>query len=227
MVGSQANDLFGKHLNRTTAPMHLVLTDILVCPHCGPGAGLIVLAERMENRRVLQGALGCPGCRRQFSIRDGVPDLRRESSESTTDPAATGTGPASDGLRLAALLGLADARGYALLIGAPAEDTAALAALLPQLELITVATPAASQGSASINRLLTDAVLPLRAGTVSSALLGAHAPPTMIAETMRVLSAGARLVVATALPGAEELAASSQLRVLARDAEHIVCVRQN
>ena len=38
--------------------MHILLTDLLFCPRCGPQHGLILLANRLEERRVLDGWLG-------------------------------------------------------------------------------------------------------------------------------------------------------------------------
>ena len=43
--------------------MHILLTDTLTCPRCGPDFGLILLAERIEGRRVMDGHLGCANCR--------------------------------------------------------------------------------------------------------------------------------------------------------------------
>lgn len=51
--------------------MHLLLTDILSCPRCGPEFGLILLADRIEARRVLAGILGCANCRSKYPIREG------------------------------------------------------------------------------------------------------------------------------------------------------------
>ena len=56
--------------------MHLLLTDRLTCPRCGPEFGLVLLADRLEDRRVLEGALGCPNCRDRYPVRDGFGDLR-------------------------------------------------------------------------------------------------------------------------------------------------------
>ena len=56
--------------------MHLLLTDRLTCPRCGPSFGLILLADRMNDRRVVDGVLGCPNCRDGFPVRDGFGDLR-------------------------------------------------------------------------------------------------------------------------------------------------------
>lgn len=60
--------------------MHILLTDILSCPRCGPEFGLILLADRIEARRVLAGTLGCANCRSKYAIRDGVADLRAAPS---------------------------------------------------------------------------------------------------------------------------------------------------
>jgi uncharacterized protein YbaR (Trm112 family) len=56
--------------------VQLLLTDRLSCPRCGPAFGLILLADRLTERRVHQGALGCPNCRDSFPIVDGFADLR-------------------------------------------------------------------------------------------------------------------------------------------------------
>jgi hypothetical protein len=213
--------------------MHLVLTDTLTCSFCGPEEGLIVLAERMENRRVLEGALGCPACRRQFPIRAGAADLRRETVTGRRGGAEnaepdwahpTATGPTIDPMRLAALLALADGDGYTLLIGVQAECAAGLATFLPGREFITAA-PLAGEEREGVNQLLVDAVLPLRTGSVSGVLLSADTPSALLQEALRVLAVGGRLVAARTLPGVEALADTHPLRMLTRAAEHFVFMR--
>src|SRR5262245_20836209 len=115
--------------------MHLVLTDWLICPQCGPDQGLIVLAEQIQARRVMTGTLGCPACRRQYAIREGIADLRVQAEVS---PVITPTAPALEPLHMAALLGMTEGRGYALLLGAAGAHAADLSALLPGVELIAV-----------------------------------------------------------------------------------------
>jgi uncharacterized protein YbaR (Trm112 family) len=205
--------------------MHLVLTDALVCPQCGPGEGLIVLAERMENRRVLEGALGCPGCRRQYPIRGGLVDLRTDPG---AEPAVHYVELASpDALALAALLGLTEGRGYALLLGSAAARAGALSALVPGLALIAVGPAAGHEEQAGVNRVLVDAVLPLRDRSMRGVVLGAGAPAHLGNEALRVLAIGGRLVISTALSGAEEMAHAVAVRELARAGDHIVVVRSH
>ena len=56
--------------------MHLLLTDRLTCPRCGPEFGLILLADKLVDRVVHSGVLGCPNCRDAFQVEDGFADLR-------------------------------------------------------------------------------------------------------------------------------------------------------
>lgn len=56
--------------------MHLLVTDRLSCPRCGPTFGLILLADDLRDRRVLEGALGCANCRERYPVRGGFGDLR-------------------------------------------------------------------------------------------------------------------------------------------------------
>lgn len=82
--------------------MHLLLTDRLTCPRCGPTFGLILLADRMVERRVLQGTLGCPNCRDSFTVRDGFADLRAPprgdlpEGRAGADPAARPASPQAE-----------------------------------------------------------------------------------------------------------------------------------
>ncbi len=62
--------------------MHILLTDTLCCPRCGPEFGLILLAHRVEERRILEGELGCPNCRASYPVRRGFGDLRAPPRES-------------------------------------------------------------------------------------------------------------------------------------------------
>ncbi|HWK89996.1 MAG TPA: Trm112 family protein, partial [Longimicrobium sp.] len=56
--------------------MHILLTDLLTCPRCGPEHGLVLLADRIEERRVVRGRLGCPNCRETYPVAGTVADLR-------------------------------------------------------------------------------------------------------------------------------------------------------
>jgi uncharacterized protein YbaR (Trm112 family) len=181
--------------------MHILLTDVLTCPRCGPDFGLILLAEGIEERRVTGGHLGCPNCRSQFPLRGRVADLRPGASASAGSPASTdpSTG-AADGeaaVRLAALMGLAGASGLAVIAGPGARHAAAVSALVPELEVIAVSESAgaAESAEAGVSRVLASgAELPFRGGLRAAALTGG-ADDARLREGLRVLAPGARLVV--------------------------------
>lgn len=194
--------------------MHILLTDALTCPRCGPDFGLILLAERTEERRVIRGHLGCPNCRSHFPIRDRVADLRLGGSASpdsadSAAPARGGEGDAEAGVRLAALMGLAGASGLALVAGPGARHASAVSALVPELELIAVPASADSDAAdspdpaaeAGVSRVLASgAGLPFRGGLRAAALTGG-ADDARLREALRVLAPGARLVVDPAPAG--------------------------
>lgn len=195
--------------------MHILLTDALTCPRCGPDFGLILLAERTEERRVVSGHLGCPNCRSQYPIRDRVADLRLGASASApsadpSPPARGGDGEGEAAVRLAALMGLAGASGLALVSGPGARHAPAVSALVPDVEVVAVAPSAPSAGSAhsageaGVSRVLASgAGLPFRGGLRAAALTGG-ADDARLREALRVLAPGARLVVDPAPADAAE-----------------------
>jgi uncharacterized protein YbaR (Trm112 family) len=198
--------------------MHILLTDILSCPRCGPEFGLVLLADRVEERRVLEGRLGCPNCREQYPVRGGALDARIHAGT----PSSIDTGPAADAgddagaaVRLAALLGLADAKGTVLVAGPGAALAAEVAALVPELEVVALtAEPQPGEERAGVSRIAADAGLPFRARTLRGVALTGGADRAGLAEAVRVLQPGARLVVEGAPDGTAALVAGLGAQVM-------------
>jgi uncharacterized protein YbaR (Trm112 family) len=207
--------------------MYILLTDALTCPRCGPEFGLLVLADRMEERRVVEGRLGCPNCRSAYPIRDAAADLRVHgpaSSESAV-PAVPVDGDAEPPVRLAALMGLAGAHGLAMLAGPGARHAAAVSALVPELEVVAVTEgPDALPGrAAGVSRLAAGrASLPFRDGALRAAALTGGADDALLREALRVLAAGARLVVDPAPAGTAERLGALGAQVLLEQEETVV-----
>lgn len=181
--------------------MHLLLTDVLSCPRCGPELGLVLLANRIDDRRVIDGKLGCANCRELYPIEDGAADLRTVSLPAHGPPAGDA---AEEAVKLAALLGLAEVeRGTVLLAGPGAALAPQVAALVPDVEVVALApAPAPGPEAAGVSRVAAGPGFPFRANTLRGVALAGGADEGAMDEALRVAAAGARLVVDGAPDGA-------------------------
>jgi uncharacterized protein YbaR (Trm112 family) len=191
--------------------MHILLTDIVNCPRCGPEFGLILLADRVEERRVLQGRLGCSNCREMYPVEGGVLDLRlvegAEEPSHAPDPDAA--------VRIAALLGLAGAGGTVLVAGPGAELAPAIASLVPGLEVVAfTSTPPTGDEAPGVSRVAGGPALPLRGGMLRGVALTGSAEEIPLAEALRVLAPGTRLLLDPAPAGAAEALGGAGAEVL-------------
>ena len=211
--------------------MHLLLTDRLTCPRCGPEHGLILLAREIVNRRVLDGEVGCSNCREHFPIVGGFADLRWPRVEETPGPAdapSTPT-PAADtelAVKVAALLGLTDGAGFILLAGRATDAADALSEMLAGDEWIAVGEHLRSQTErAGVSRLAASQDhVPLTTGGLRGAALDAnHAE--WLPEVTRALAPGARVAVFDPPGDVAERASALGLEVVLDAPEALVAAR--
>ncbi len=203
--------------------MDLRLTDLLACPRCGPPHGLVLLADRVEDRRVLEGVMGCPNCGGRWSVRQGLADLRaaaeKEAAARIAPEHAEGASPADAATRLAALMGLAGAgtlgRPIALVVGPAVAVATELAGAVPDL-LVVAADPAVAGWAegAGVERMLVGGRLPFQDRSLRGVTLsGAPAAP-LVEEGLRVLHPLGRLVLEVAgAGGTAEVWADARARV--------------
>ena len=195
--------------------MHILLTDVLTCPRCGPEHGLIVLADRVEDRRVLEGRLGCANCREEYLIGTGVADLRfPPGSGRTGAPAAESQEEAA--LRLAALLGARGRPGTLLLLGPAPDVVDAVAELLPEATLVAELPPTGA-GEAASRRASWVRIgerLAFRDRSLRGVAMTGGFAPELLEEAVRVLSPGAHLVLDPAPAGAAETLRRKGLGIL-------------
>lgn len=205
--------------------MHILLTDILSCPVCGPEHGLILRADRMTERRVEEGALGCPNCERTFPIRDGVAllDPSTTGTGSTADAARTGTDDDAEAVRMAALLGLHEAGGFALIVGPAARLASRVAGLAEGVEI--AADREYSSAGPGVSRLAMGRILPFHAGRLRAIWLSGPAPAVLLGEAVRTLHATGRLVLEPAPPDAVQRLQNSGARVLVQQDDTVVAAR--
>lgn len=179
--------------------MFIELTDHLRCPEDHEESYLVLLPDRVEDRSVRTGQLGCPVCGRTFVLDDGVLDVggAPEFSES-----AIGPGPDA----LTALVGLGGPGGYLVVAGGPGEDWRALAERNRGVGIVLVNPPGSVRDEPGVS-VLRGGRLPLKSRTMRGAILGAGYgdDPGWIAEAARVVLPGLRVVGQGADPGSGQI----------------------
>jgi len=205
--------------------VHILLTDRLTCPRCGPDFGLILLAKRLAERRVLDGALGCPNCRDYFPIQGGFADLRPPPRDllTATPPAADPGAEATN--RLAALLGVLEGPGTVALLGSVAVHAAALADRLPEIEVVAVdAATHAEVERERVSRLVTGVELPFQPWTFRAlATVGDVVAPE---EAVRVVGHGGRVAMERPGPDATAQFERAGSRILLQEGGWVVALRE-
>lgn len=194
--------------------MHILLTDLLSCPRCGPEFGLIVLADEIIERAVVEGRLGCANCREEFPIRQGVADLATDAVGSA--PPGAAPDPAEAAYRVAALSGLGQGPGRILVEGAPAAVVAKVAELLPNALVIGASPASASPGVDPLDGWLVhdSERLPLQSSSLQAVSIGSGAGSLPLEEAVRVLSPGGRIILDPATPEEVENLKKGRLELL-------------
>jgi uncharacterized protein YbaR (Trm112 family) len=199
--------------------MLIVVTDVLTCPRCGPEFGLVALADRLEQRRVIEGSLGCANCRETYPVTAGLPDLRYPPRPVPAPPRAAPEPemePEDLALRIAALLGVTGGPGLILVAGPQAAVAGAVAALVPEVGVLAVGGQEVVDraDSEGVSRLLADDRLPVRSASMRGVALSGSASGLLLAEGLRVLAPGGRIVLDPAPADAIERLEAAGLQVL-------------
>lgn len=177
--------------------MFIELTDHLRCPEDHEEAFLVLLPERMEERSVRSGTLGCPICDRRFTIRDGVLDL----GDAPPAPAADSH---LDADAATTLIGLGGPGGYLVLAGAPAAAWRGIAASTPGVGLVAVNPPATVSDGGGVS-VIRGGRFPLKARSMRGVVLGRPfgGEEPWVREAARVVLPGLRVVGEGTAPPAE------------------------
>jgi hypothetical protein len=208
--------------------MHLLLTDRVTCPRCGPSFGLILLANRLDDRVVLEGRLGCPNCRDSFTIEGGFADLRAPPRGALPEGLAgvPSTEVSEDAERIVALLGITVGPGTVALVGGPARHASAVAASSEDVQVAGVDADLHEWPEAPrISRLIAAPGLPFFGSTLRAVAVDGRLGSEWLAEAARVVAPGGRIVVTRASKETAEGLRSFGLSVLAAEAETVVAAR--
>lgn len=186
--------------------MYIELTDHLRCPVAHAEEFLVLLPSRMEGRRVLEGALGCPVCGLVVQLAGGIVDW----GEAASSAGHTALGAEA----VAAFLGLSGPGGYVALIGGVTVLAGALAPLLPGIRLVLVNPPAGAHDSEEAS-ILRAPSLPLKSASMRGTVLGSEYSESeaWVSASIGSVLHGLRVVVegpGTELEGVEVLARSEE-----------------
>lgn len=168
--------------------MFIELVDHLRCPADHEEQYLVLLPDRIEDRWVRAGRLGCPRCGRTFVLSDGVLDL---GGAPPAAEMATALAPGS----LAPLAGLNGPGGYLALVGSPGNEWRGVAELLPGVGLVAVNPGPETRDEFGIS-VIRGERLPLKTRSMRGVVLGTPygEDAAWVREAVRVVLPGLRIV---------------------------------
>lgn len=189
--------------------MFIELSEFLRCPEPHDDTFCVVAPQEMAGRVIVRGLVGCPVCQREYPIEGGVVQFGAvEGVEAAQAP---------DPEAVWALLGLAGAGGFVVLVGSAARLAAPLAARLDGVHLVAVNPARGLKPPSAVSVLTHPRQIPLRDAMARGVVLGAEAAvEPWVREGARVLLPGLRLVAVAedvSAPGLERLAAGKGLWV--------------
>lgn len=181
--------------------MFIEVIDTLRCPVDHRDSWLVASITAREDRLVREGVLGCPVCMREYPIARGIAWFGVDP-ETFTEPAG-GPGADEEGAMRAGAF-LAPAEGSTVVLsGRWAGHALALAQLMP-LRIFAVNPDVALEDTERVAVVRTSMGLPFAPRSVRGVALDERATERELADAVRVLADGARLVapVSVAVPSA-------------------------
>ncbi len=201
--------------------MLIELVDDLRCPRPHEETWLVASADRTEGRHIIQGTLGCPICRAEYPIREGVVWFTEAGSAGATRAESSAPRDPELAMRLAAFLDLSEGQGFGLLAGSWGSLAPLLRDVVPT-HLVAMNPTTLVRAGAGISVLQTSDRIPLADATCRGvALDAAHVDPAYLRDAVRVLRPRGRLVAPTSTPtppGTTALAHDATLWVAERAA---------
>jgi uncharacterized protein YbaR (Trm112 family) len=198
--------------------MHVELIDLLRCPRPHEDAWLVAAAYATAERHVVRGTLGCPVCKAEYPVHDGVADF------GAAPDAATAPDPEWDedmALRVAALLDLG-APGGTIVLGGAWQRVGATVAELTGVRVLLLDPPRAEPLREEVSAVRGGGTIPVAGAGVRGVALDGHtADAERLAAAARALRPRGRLVAPASgsVPdGVTEVARDDTLWVAERDA---------
>lgn len=199
--------------------MHIELTEMLRCPESHREDVMVLSTGEMMGRMVRYGIVGCPVCRKEFLITNGVVDFTGTGKgEPGSGPPRPPSPPPGDPQALQALLELSGPGGFVTLLGDAARYAVGLANLMAGIHFIGINAPPDVEELPVLSLLRTQTVIPLRQSIARGVVVGRDlATSSWLVEAHRILLRGRRFVALHETPdlpiGLERLAVAKGLWV--------------
>lgn len=171
--------------------MFIELTEHLKCPASHDETHLVLLPDQMVGRMVVRGTVGCPVCRADYPVENGMVRFGPAPPAQVAAPLEAGLADA-----VHALLGLSNPGGFVALVGSACGLAAPLGRLMGGVHFVGINPPGQIEASPWLSPLAHGTSLPLRSAMARGVVLGSeYGGSPWPAEAARVLLGGLRLVV--------------------------------
>ena len=190
--------------------MFIELVDSLRCIRPHEITWLVASADTMRRRDIVRGILGCPVCRAEYPIVNGV---ARFGDSGPDIPAAVGPPPSDDAtLRIAALLDVSLPGGFVTLTGSWARFARPLSVLAEGVHVLALNPDSGLDSGEGVSVATAADEVPLRPNVCRGIVVDSrHSGLAWLASAAAALLPGGRLVAPVGVPG------PGGLRELARD----------
>lgn len=178
--------------------MFIELIDGLRCTSDHAPICLVAAITKRDDRHVIEGTLGCPTCRREYPIRDGIAWFRETvEADATLFPVVPAD--AEGAMRIGAFLAVSDGITIAL-VGDWGRYASELAGLVG-LRVFAVNPQGAVAESEHVGVVYTDTRLPFKLGSLRGiAIDGSEWSAQDLELAARLLSPGGRMVAPASSP---------------------------
>lgn len=181
--------------------MFIEVVDAFRCTRDHEVTWLVASADRLEDRDIITGALGCPVCGARYPIVDGVADFRDLADRQPTTAAPPAPDLGERAVRAAALLGLTEPGGMVVLAGTWGAAAHEVSALVEGIHVLAINPPGLVAGGFGVSVALAGRTLPLRPESVRGvALDAAHAAGPFLESSAAALKAAGRLLAPAQAP---------------------------
>ncbi len=198
--------------------MFIELAELIRCPAPHDETICVLASDEMDGRRVVRGMLGCPECKAEYPIVEGIVGFGEDpllGGGSRSDDLTVEELPRADHIQ--ALLNLSTPGGYVALVGSAARLAKELAELAGEMRFIGINPPPELRETEYQSLLRSPIKIPLADSCVRGIVLGKeYQRNRWMNEAGRVLKTTGRLVAVCdvpSAPGVKQLAADGGMWV--------------